>query len=309
MTNLHLLRPYALLLIIPFAILIALCWRQQRAGHAWQRICDTHLLPYVLCTNQKSQRNGALLWLLTSILLLTIGLAGPSWTKFSLPSFKQVLPHVMVLSLSEAMEERDISPNRLDRSKFIIQDIINRKEAGQFALLAYTSEPFVVSPVTDDGNTITALLASLNQDIMPVSGHQLAPALKKAALLLKQAGYGQGEVLVLTANAPNLAATEEANVLAKQGIAVSIMPMIAKPKDLTTWKAFAKDGEGLLLDYNNSDSAITQWLNLGNKKRFYAQKMMEDIPLWKDEGRWFTLAGALMLLIVFRRGWLQRIEA
>ena len=308
MTNLHLLRPYALLLLIPFSIIVALLWKKRSAGHVWKNVCDAHLLPYILCNKQSSGRHSALTWLFISIALLIIGLAGPSWTKFSVPSFKQVLPHVIVLSLSDAMKESDISPTRLERAKFIIQDIINHKEAGQFALLAYTSEPFVVSPLTEDGNTINALLNSLEHDIMPVTGHSLAPALQKAESLLKQAGYTQGEVLVLSATPPKTTALEEASALAQRGIAVSIMPILLNPGNDSSWQALANHGNGLLLDYNDTEQAISTWLNLGDKKRFYDQKMLEDIPLWKDEGRWFILVGALMLLVVFRRGWLQRIE-
>tara|TARA_B100000949_G_C14227597_1_gene427439 strand:- start:39 stop:965 length:927 start_codon:yes stop_codon:yes gene_type:complete len=307
MNNLHLLRPWCLLLLIPLLLLITLYWRRKPGSQVWNNICDAHLLPHILYQNKRNQRFGALIWLTLAISLLDIGLSGPSWTKFPVPSFQQIQPHVIVLDMSAEMTEQDISPSRIERAKFIIHDILKRKDAGQFSLIAYTSEPFVVSPLTEDGNTIDALLSSLTTEIMPIRGHKLAPALEEAEKLIKQAGYTQGNILVLTAHPPETDALDEAAVLAAHNIPTSVMPIIQNT-DRKQWQSLASEGKGLLLSYTNPNKSINQWLGLNAGNPFYDQKALDDIPIWKDEGRWFILAGTLMLLIVFRRGWLQRIE-
>lgn len=309
MNNLHLLRPLCLWLLLPALLLIVLHWKRKRGSQVWNTVCDAHLLPHLLCQNHQNQRNSALIWISLALSLLIFGLSGPSWVQLPVPSFQQVHPHIILLDMSRDMAQNDVSPTRLERAKFIIHDLLKQNDAGQFALIAYTAEPFVVAPLTEDGNTIDALLSSLDINIMPIDGHQLTPALGEAEKLLKQAGYAQGEILILSAHPPTPQAVDAAAALAAKGIDVSVMPLVADAAQWNNWRPLATEGQGLLLKYTNPNSAIRQWLALGTNKRFYNQTALDDIPLWKDEGRWFILAGTLMLLTVFRRGWLQRIDA
>ncbi|MCC5791381.1 MAG: VWA domain-containing protein [Legionellaceae bacterium] len=307
MADWHLLRPLCLWAFIPLGLLLWMLWRKRHTGTSWDGVCDTHLLPHLLQPGTEGQRYGALLWLFVAIGLLIIGWSGPTWNKLPVPTFARIKPHVLLLDMSQAMAETDVSPSRLERAKFLIQDILAHRDAGQFALIAYTSEPFVVAPLTEDGNTIAALLSSLTLTIMPVGGSRLSPALQEARQLLRQAGYEQGEILIFSAHPPAEKAVQEAAALAAQGIRTSVMPMQAEGGDAPAWQQLARQGEGLLLNYAKAAPAITQWLSQGSDNSYLDKNALDDIPLWRDEGRWFVLAGSLLLLVVFRRGWLQRM--
>lgn len=307
MNEWHWIRPWALLLIIPLCLLIFLHWKKGKSEGGWAQICDPHLLQHLMTHPAQGSINASLLWLALSLLLCIIGLAGPSWEKLAVPSFQQVRPHVLLLDMSQEMADADISPSRIERAKFLIEDILKYKDKGQFALLAYTAEPFVVSPLTEDNNTIIALMDALDINIMPVGGHDLAPALKEAQALLTQAGYNYGQVLVFSANPPKTPAIDEAGVLAKQGLQISMVPMVAE-KQSDAWQALADAGQGTVLNYARSDQAIRTWLASGQTHAQLSESARKDIPLWKDQGRWFILLGAMFLMVVFRRGWLQRLS-
>lgn len=305
-TDFHFLRPWWLLMIIPLLGLAFASWRRRPKLHAWAEICDPHLLTHLLQKKGQGQRMGAISCLLFSIFFMLVSIAGPAWHKLPVATYKPIQPRVLVLDMSDNMMASDLSPNRLSRAKFKLRDLFARKDIGQFGLVAFTSEPFVVSPLTDDGQTISSLLSSLTPNIMPVTGHNLESAVAEAALLIKQAGYNHGQILVLTADSPSTDAITEVKKLAALGIFTSIMPIKADTNLNPLFQRFADAGDGLLLRYTSDSSNLDQWIDASAQKQFALSKD-DDIPLWRDEGRWFLFPALLLLLPVFQRGWLQRI--
>ncbi|WP_131778234.1 VWA domain-containing protein [Legionella bozemanae] len=303
----HFLRPWWLLMIFPLLGLATAFWRQKPKLHAWTEICDQHLLSHLMQKKGQGQRMGSLLCLFLSILFMILSIAGPVWYKLPVATYKPIQPRVLVLDMSDNMMANDLTPNRLSRAKFKLHDLFAHKDVGQFGLVVFTSEPFVVSPLTDDGHTISSLLSSLTPDIMPVAGQNLDSALDEASNLIKQAGFKQGQILVLTADAPSAASIALAKKLAESGIYSSIMPVKADKNLNPLFNRFADAGGGQLIKYTSDSNDIDQWLSSSNNNEFALSKD-EDIPLWRDEGRWFLIPALLLFLPVFRRGWIQRVS-
>lgn len=308
MTEFHFLRPWWLLMIIPLLALVWALWRQSTRLEAWEAVCDSHLLKHLMQAKGQNRRHLALGTVFLSALCIILALAGPTWARLPVPAYKQIQPRVLVLDLSEAMLAQDVAPNRLTRAKFKLHDLFKRRDVGQFGLVVYTGEPFVVSPLTDDAKTIDALLSSLSPDIMPIEGQRLDTALEQAGQLISDAGYKQGQILVLTGEAPSSAAIEMANTLASKQIYTSIMPVIASKVSSPLFQQLARAGQGEVLPFSNTSTDLDQWLNSATSKEQYWRSKEDDIPLWRDEGRWFLLPALILLLPLFRRGWLQRIS-
>ncbi|WED44711.1 VWA domain-containing protein [Legionella cardiaca] len=307
MTEFHFLRPWWLLTLLPLLYLGWYLWRQKPQMEAWAAICDRHLLERLVVSKGKTNRHWAFWLLLASALCMIISLSGPTWSRLPVPVYKQIQPRVLVLDMSDAMLAHDLSPNRLSRAKFKLHDLFKRRDIGQVGLIVYSGEPFVVSPLTDDGQTIDALLASLSPDIMPVEGHQLNTALEEAGQLIKQAGFHRGQILVLTAETPSTAAIAVAKELANERIITSILPIKADKNLNPLFQEFAAAGQGALLPFTDDSGDLDKWLAINSGNQFHLDQQ-DDIPLWRDEGRWFLLPALLFLLPVFRRGWLQRVD-
>lgn len=303
----HFLRPWWLLLLIPIIFLSYHLSKQKPALQAWRHICDPQLLTYLLKTNAKPQQPWALYLLISSCLLMVIALAGPTWLRRPVPIYQAIKPHVMILDLSEDMLQHDLLPTRLARAKFKIHDVLQQTGIGQFGLIVYTSEPFVVSPLTNDGQTIAALLPALAPNLMPVQGNRLDLALKEVSPLLSSAGANHGEVLVLTGKIPTHDSIEAAIQLADKGIYVSVIPMLVDPMANALFKPLARAGHGHVISFSHTNQDIKRWLSNTHTSATYQTNTQEEIPLWYDEGRWFLLAALILLMPIFRRGWLQRL--
>lgn len=307
-SDLHFLRPWSVLAIIPFLFVVFFLWRQSPKLHAWDEICDPHLLDHLVQVKKGEKKMYPLGFLFLSALFITIGLAGPTWVKLPVPTYKPINPRVLVLDMSASMNSTDLTPNRLSRAKFKLRDLLSRKDLGQFGLVVFTGEPFILAPLTDDGQTISSLLSALTSDVMPVAGRRLDSALKTASTLIKEAGYSQGQLLVLTADTPSQEDRTVAGELAAQGITSSIMPMRPERDLNPLFQSFAEAGQGMLLPYSPDTSDLDQWLHEASPGQ-YEQNSEDNIPLWRDEGRWFLIPALFFLLPLFQRGWLQRVAA
>lgn len=302
----HFLRPEWLLAWIPLVGLFIGLLRRQALPAAWQRVCDSHLLPYVLQTGSTRSYVAALIYLFISLSCLIISLSGPAWRKNPVPSWQFIQPHVIVLSMANNMLETDLSPNRLTWAKFKLHDILTGAEKGQFALLAFTEEPFLVAPLTDDAKTIDALLPSLSPNIMPVSGYQLASALQEAERLIQAAGYPEGHILVVTATPPDSASVMTAQQLSSRHIATSVVPVTAEKSTQALFAKLAEAGKGQVFSVNDDKAALLAWVNRHRAAK-YQLNQLDKVPVWQDDGRWFLIPALLFLLPVFRRGWLSRV--
>lgn len=306
----HFIRPYWLLAILP---LVGFAWRSFQTNletQAWSQVCDEHLLPYLIQKKPQFKRHFSLLLLLTSALFMIVSLSGPSWSRIPVPTYQPIQPRVLLLDMSDAMLVKDLLPDRLSRAKFILHDLLQRHEAGQFGLVVYSGEPFVASPLTDDGQTIDALLPMLTPGVMPVTGYHLNTALDEAEQLITQAGFNHGNILVLTAKAPSSEDIATARKLAQKNIHVSVVPVLSHEKAQNPlFQRLATAGEGQLVPFSNQSNDLKQWLHSSRTHHVFNEDSKNAIPVWRDQGRWFILPALLLLLPVFRRGWIQRIAS
>jgi Ca-activated chloride channel homolog len=310
MENLHLLRPLWLLAYIPWLYLLWLyLFSKQATSHSsWHDLCDPHLLPHITAKSQNHRQSWPLWCMFIAVAFMILSLVGLSWSRLTVPTYQRVQPRVILLDLSTNMLQTDLRPSRLDRAKFKLHDLFSQHDLGQTGLIAYSGEPFVVSPLTDDGKTMDDLVTVLHPNILPIAGNNLSLALREAQALLERSGSNSGQVLVLTGDKPDKQAILSARQLAKQKIYVSILPLIEEQGLLNKFTLFARAGHGKNLRLSDQNNDLAQWLALSTKT-ITKKSQNNAISVWQDQGRWFIIPALLLLLPTFRRNWLQGLNA
>lgn len=299
----HFIRPCFFLLFLPLTYLCYQTLHYKIRSHAWRNICDPHLLP-ALFQQQTHQQPWATFSLLLSLAFGIIAATGPAWQRLSTPLFQSSTAKIILLDSSKNMLAADLPPDRFQRARFIAEDLLHESHITPISFIAYTSEPFVLSPLTDDANTISTLLPTLTTDTPPVGGQNLAAAIQEAEQLCKQAAFSHAELLIMTGTPPNEEAIHAAEKLAAQGFSLSILPMI-KNTPPPAFQRFATVGHGELLPLADPE----QWLNHAEHHQKNLKHIKASFPRWRDEGRWFILPALLFLLPAFQRGWLRRIQS
>jgi len=321
-TLLHFIRPYWLLLL-PLVIILPWWWhRSRRPSGDWSRVCDPHLLRWLSVKQASEKSRGGGRWLAAMALLICIlALAGPSWQKLPDSAFSARDARVIVLDLSRSMLAEDLRPNRLTRARFRLADLLDATEEGQTGMVSFAGDAYVVSPLTNDMNTIANLLPALQPDIIPVAGSRADRALVLAASLLERAGLSRGEILLVTDSADSRLAAK-ARELRDDGIFTSVLAVgtvdgapvpsaggfvsdragnvVITKLDRPGLQAVAEAGGGNYTELGPSASESALWQDLGGSE--FARREDALGERWKDAGPWLVLLLLPLAVLGFRRG-------
>lgn len=191
------LRPWWLLGIVPWAVAAFFMVSRSKSDSGWEQVVDPALQPYVIEPGE-SQRSWYKWLLLPAWLVCLLTLSGPVWDKQEVPVFQGQQAQVVLFDLSRSMLTDDIKPSRVTRARFKLTDFLNNASGVQVALIAFAERPYVVSPLSDDANTIASFVESLDPAIMPAQGSQVDLAIEKGIELLSQAGVTQGQLVLIT---------------------------------------------------------------------------------------------------------------
>ena len=318
MSEFHFIRPQWLLAIIPVLVWFVYLLQGKLRSENWSSVCDKELLPYILEKNfSKSSKMNLVLALLVALLTI-ISLAGPTVARIATPVFKNQAALIIVLDLSQSMNASDIKPSRLIRAKYKIIDILKQRKSGQTALIVYAGGAFVVTPLTNDTETIISQIPALNTDIMPAQGSATMAAIAQAKKLFEQSGILSGDILLITDGVnPNTDSGKyRMSVLAvgtEIGAPISLKTggfakdannnIIFTSLDQANLSQVAKKNNGIYRLISNDDSDISQLLDIINKRTQTKQddtKMQADN--WRDLGPWLLLIILPLVLLVFRKG-------
>lgn len=201
MAQFHFLRPGWLLLLLPVAWLGWQWARRPFSALWWSRLCDEALLPHVVVPPSSAVARRA--WpVYLGGTLASLALAGPVWERAPQPVFRDQAALVILLDLSNSMLTADVAPNRVERARYRILDLLEQRRGGQTALIAYAADAFTVTPLTTDAETLRAQLSALEPAIMPRQGSDVPSALTAGMNLLLQAGFNEGDLLLLADGMP-----------------------------------------------------------------------------------------------------------
>lgn len=322
--NLHFLRPWWLLALIPLTVILVRLWRYSHAEQHWQAVCEPQLLPYLLIDVQDKLHRYCIALLGCAWFCAVMALSGPSWTQLPQAIYQAQRAQVLVLDVSANMAAEDIKPNRLARARYKVLDILHQSKEQQTGLIVFTGKPFVVSPLTQDAETIAAMVPALTSDIMPVAGSNIGAALRQAAALVKQAGINQGHIILITASQPTLLDNSVAKQLQQQGLQLSILgigtavgapvPNMTADEDTKLAKLdiagltrLAAAGDGDYIAFTDTDADIKALLAMQPASSAEAKRTGQSITVWQDQGYWWLLPVLVIAALVFRRGWFERI--
>ncbi len=324
--DIELLRPAWLLLIFPLTLLLILFWRNMKTPRSWAAVVDPLLLPHLLSGKSSRRRRWPiLLWFLASILVLVI-LSGPVWEKLPLPVFNQQSALIIALDLSASMNANDIKPSRLARAKLKLKDLLNNRNEGQTALIAYAGTSYTVSPLTDDTDTINALVASLGTDIMPSQGSRADIAINHSLNLFTNSGISEGDILLMT---DGIAKTVQEQIRkldlgrfrlsilsvgTREGAPIPLQgggfikdqegSIVIARTDSSSLSSLARQRGGIhrTLTINDKDLNDLQQLWLMDFLSAKHQQTEFKSDRWQEQGPWLLLLLTPLAAWVFRRG-------
>lgn len=115
-----------------------------------------------------------------AIMFIMLALARPQWG-YKWEEQKHIgLDVVFAVDTSKSMLAEDIKPNRLERSKLAISDILDRLDGDRVGLVAFSGQAFLQCPLTLDYGAFKMSLEALDTNIIQRGGTNIATAIDEA---------------------------------------------------------------------------------------------------------------------------------
>lgn len=300
--NFHFLRPWILFLLFLPAFFFWNFFKNIHNSSSWEQVCDKKLLHFLLIKGSSSNRK-FLGWLFfLGLVFAILAAAGPTWQKKPIPTFIPENPVMFVLNLSTDMNNTDIKPSRLERTKFKMIDLLNDISTIQSGLIVYTQEPFLITPISDDKNIIINLLPAVNFDIMPTNGNRLDRAINLAVEKLQNGRYPEGNIIIFSSDIGERfdKALEAAQNAAQNNYKVSVLQ--TSPQSNEKLKLISRYGKGMYQLMTSGDQDISSFSKFISKDFTDLKKSENSQSAWLDMGYYLCFIPLIFCLFFFRRG-------
>ena len=324
----HFLRPELLTLLLLLPILILLLRKGATRDNSWSQHINPTLLEAMQGSQSPQAKKRARTWLLASSLaLLVLATAGPSWVEKPQPATKRSDNMVVILDLSLSMLSEDSPPSRLVRAKQKIVDLIAMRNEGNTALVAFSGDSFVVTPLTDDMRTVESNLSALEPLIMPVIGSRPDLAVTQAKELLFKAGAPQGRIVLITDGVATHQLSKIEDTLRGSRIKLDVIgvgteeggpiklpenrgylkdsgTVVIAKTDLRSLKELALSNRGVFAELALDDSDLEAIDASGAMLLLDAQESKTDsrFDQWEDMGYVFLALALPLFLLCYRQG-------
>lgn len=306
-----------------------------------KRFAETKLLKRLAPERSSFKSTVKLIFLLTGLAFLILGLVDPKiGTKLETVK-REGVDIVFAIDVSKSMLAEDIAPNRLEKAKRIVSEIINQLASDRIGIIAYAGQAYPQLPITTDYGAAKMFLQSMNTDMLSSQGTAIDAAIDLASTYYDDSQQ-TNRVLFIVSDGEDHSENSTVNAVEKateygiriftigvgkekggpipikrNGIVESLKKdsqgeVVITKLNESVLSEIAERGNGDYIDGSNTDSAveyIKEELNRMDKTEFEAKQFAE----YKDQFQWFLAAGFLFLFLdIFvldrKTQWLKKLN-
>ena len=181
MTELHFAEPsWVHLLWAVAAYAGIMSWLEARHGAALERFAGTVLLERLVRRPSQTQRRARILLLAAAGTFMTLALMRPQWGIEMIATPRAGAEIMICLDVSNSMLAEDVAPNRLERAKAEIRDLLELLDGDQVGLIAFAGRASILSPLTPDFGFLRLVLDSAGPGSVTRGGTRLEEPVRKA---------------------------------------------------------------------------------------------------------------------------------
>jgi len=150
-----------------------------------------------------------------------LAFARPQWGEVERKTAVSDLDMVILFDVSRSMNVTDIRPSRLERGKMEVKSLIERSEGCRIGLVAFSSLPLILSPLTDDKGALELLFEIADTKLIPALGTDLGKGLEEALRLFPY-DEDRSRVLIVFSDGEDMGSTAFKAAGAAQNLQVKI---------------------------------------------------------------------------------------
>ena len=247
---------------------------------------------------------------------------------------------VFAIDVSKSMLAEDIAPNRLEKAKQLVTQIINNLASDRVGIIAYAGKAFPQLPITTDYAAAKMFLQNMNTDMLSSQGTAINEAIKLAKTYYDDEEQTNRVLIIISDGEDHsdeaASVAEEAN---EEGIRIFTIgvgdvkggPIPEKRNGIVLnykkdnngetvitrlneeiLKSIASKANGVYINGKNTNELVDQIGEILNKmdKKEFESKQYAD---FKDQFQWFLgIALFFLVLDIFllerKTGWLKKLN-
>ena len=247
---------------------------------------------------------------------------------------------VFAIDVSKSMLAEDVAPNRLEKSKQLVTQIINNLASDRVGIIAYAGKAFPQLPITTDYASAKMFLQSMNTDMLSSQGTAINEAIQLSrnyfddeeqtnrVLIIISDGEDHNDLSIEVAEAASEEGIKIYTIgvgsenggpipLKRNGVVMSYKKdqnneTVITKLNKETLRLIANEAKGSYIDGSQTAAVVEQVraiLSVMDKKEFEAKEFAE----YKDQFQWFLGVGLFflildVLLLERKTAWLKRLN-
>ncbi len=256
-----------LLLLIPIIIGIYF-YASQKKKNAFKKIGDPALVKELTSHYITSSFPQKFLLVLFSMALILLSLANFRSPQGSSQIKRNGIDVMIAIDVSKSMLAQDISPNRLDRAKQLLNKLIDKLSNDRVGIVVFAGKAYLQMPLTADHSAAKMYLSAATPETVPTQGTVIGDALKMcyASFNTKEKKY-KSVILISDGEDHDENALKVAEQMAQQGVVINTVgigsPEGAPIMDAAT-NELKKDNEGNTVITKLNEQALKDIAEKGN---------------------------------------------
>ncbi len=169
-----------LLFLVPLVLVPAYVWCFWRKARTLRILASNEMLARINNTvslKKQMLKAGLLILAFASIV---VALTEPKWNPQPQQIRRKGRDVVILLDTSRSMLAEDITPNRLERSKIAISDLLEVLQGDRIAIITFAGNATVKCPLTQDYAFVRMALADISTESTSRGGTMIGDAIRKA---------------------------------------------------------------------------------------------------------------------------------
>lgn len=212
-----------LLLVIPLLVFVRYAHIQHRKKKL-RRFGDMNLLNEMM-EDVSRYRPSVKFWLLMAVLvLLIIMLARPQMGSKISREKRQGIEVIIAMDISNSMLAKDVVPSRLEKSKLLVENLVDHFTNDKVGLIVYAGDAFIQLPITSDYVSAKMFLQNITPSLIATQGTDIGEAIRLAMNSFTQDEKAGKAIVVITDGEDHEGgALEAAKEAKKRGFKVFIL--------------------------------------------------------------------------------------
>lgn len=189
---------YLFLLGLPLLLIWFYLWAWRKSGRNLENLVQKELFPKVVDFSGRKTQKRQTIARLIGLTFLIIALSGPRWGYRWQETKHRGLEIIFAIDTSKSMLATDVKPNRLERAKLAVKDLLRVMQDDKVGLVAFSGTSFLQCPLTVDYNAFTGTLDALNTGTIPRGGTAIGAAIATARNAFKSGSDGKKILIIIT---------------------------------------------------------------------------------------------------------------